>query len=153
MLFRSAVKLDKIDILSTNVVIGMFIGGMLTFLFTAFTMESVSKAAYKMIEEVRRQFRENPNIIKKETKPDYTSCVSISTTAALHEMLVPGIMAVCAPILVGVLIGPDALGGLLAGALLTGVLMAIFMANAGGAWDNAKKYIETGQQRDRKSVV
>ena len=129
----------------------MFIGGMLTFLFTAFTMESVSKAAYKMIEEVRRQFRENPGIMKGEAKPDYTSCVGISTTAALHEMLVPGIMAVCAPILVGVLIGPDALGGLLAGALLTGVLMAIFMANAGGAWDNAKKYIETGHHGGKGS--
>lgn len=149
--YAQAVKLDKIDILSTNVVIGMFIGGMLTFLFTAFTMESVSKAAYKMIEEVRRQFRENPGIMKGEAKPDYTSCVGISTTAALHEMLVPGIMAVCAPILVGVLIGPDALGGLLAGALLTGVLMAIFMANAGGAWDNAKKYIETGHHGGKGS--
>ena len=149
--YAQAVKLDKIDILSTNVVIGMFIGGMLTFFFTAFTMESVSKAAYKMIEEVRRQFRENPGIMKGEAKPDYTSCVGISTTAALHEMLVPGIMAVCAPILVGVLIGPDALGGLLAGALLTGVLMAIFMANAGGAWDNAKKYIETGHHGGKGS--
>ena len=149
--YAQAVKLDKIDILGTNVVIGMFIGGMLTFLFTAFTMESVSKAAYKMIEEVRRQFRENPGIMKGEAKPDYTSCVGISTTAALHEMLVPGIMAVCAPILVGVLIGPDALGGLLAGALLTGVLMAIFMANAGGAWDNAKKYIETGHHGGKGS--
>lgn len=149
--YAQAVKLDKIDILSTNVVIGMFIGGMLTFLFTAFTMESVSKAAYKMIEEVRRQFRENPGIMKGEAKPDYTSCVGISTTAALHEMLVPGIMAVCAPILVGVLVGPDALGGLLAGALLTGVLMAIFMANAGGAWDNAKKYIETGHHGGKGS--
>ena len=101
--YSQSVKLETIDILSTNVVIGMFIGGMLTFLFTAFTMESVSKAAYKMIEEVRRQFRENPGIMKGEAKPDYTSCVGISTTAALHEMLVPGIMAVAAPIIVGVI--------------------------------------------------
>lgn len=149
--YSQSVKLETIDILSTNVVIGMFIGGMLTFLFTAFTMESVSKAAYKMIEEVRRQFRENPGIMKGEAKPDYTSCVGISTTAALHEMLVPGIMAVAAPIIVGVIIGADALGGLLAGALLTGVLMAIFMSNAGGAWDNAKKYIETGHHGGKGS--
>ena len=139
--YAQAVKLDSIDLLSYKVIIGIFIGGMLTFLFSAFTMESVSKAAYKMIEEVRRQFREKPGIMKGEDKPDYTSCVSISTSAALHEMLLPGLMAVIVPLLVGIVLGVESLGGLLAGALVTGVLMAIFMSNAGGAWDNAKKYL------------
>ena len=142
--YAEAVDLDAINLLDFKVIIGIFIGGMLTFLFSAFTMDSVSKAAYKMIEEVRRQFREKPGIMKGTEKPDYTSCVAISTTAALHEMLLPGLMAVIVPVLVGVVLGVDALGGLLAGALVTGVLMAIFMSNAGGAWDNAKKYIETG---------
>lgn len=142
--YAEAVNLDAINLLDYKVIIGIFIGGMLTFLFSAFTMDSVSKAAYKMIEEVRRQFREKPGIMKGTDKPDYTSCVAISTTAALHEMLLPGLMAVIVPIAVGIVLGVDALGGLLAGALVTGVLMAIFMSNAGGAWDNAKKYIETG---------
>ena len=142
--YAEAVDLDAINLLDYKVIIGIFIGGMLTFLFSAFTMDSVSKAAYKMIEEVRRQFREKPGIMKGTEKPDYTSCVAISTTAALHEMLLPGLMAVIVPVLVGGVLGVDALGGLLAGALVTGVLMAIFMSNAGGAWDNAKKYIETG---------
>ena len=126
---------------------------MLTFLFSAFTMESVSKAAYKMIEEVRRQFREKPGIMKGTEKPDYKSCVSISTTAALHEMLLPGAMAVVVPILVGIVLGVEALGGLQAGALVTGVLMAIFMANSGGAWDNAKKYIEEGNHGGKGSTA
>ena len=142
--YAEAVNLDAINLLDYKVIIGIFIGGMLTFLFSAFTMDSVSKAAYKMIEEVRRQFREKPGIMKGTDKPDYTSCVAISTTAALHEMLLPGLMAVIVPVAVGIVLGVDALGGLLAGALVTGVLMAIFMSNAGGAWDNAKKYIETG---------
>ena len=142
--YAETVKLKTINLLDYKVIIGIFIGGMLTFLFSAFTMESVSKAAYKMIEEVRRQFREKPGIMKGEEKPDYKSCVGISTTAALHEMLLPGVMAVAAPLVVGIVLGVEALGGLLAGALVTGVLMAIFMSNAGGAWDNAKKYIETG---------
>ena len=142
--YAQAVQLETIDILNPKVIIGLFIGGMLPFLFSAITMESVSKAAYRMIEEVRRQFREDPGILKGESRPDYTSCVGISTTAALQEMLVPGVIAVAAPLVMGVCLGTDALGGMLAGALLTGVLMAIFMANAGGAWDNAKKYIEGG---------
>lgn len=149
--YAQAVQLDSIDLLSYKVIIGIFIGGMLTFLFSAFTMESVSKAAYKMIEEVRRQFREKPGIMKGEAKPDYTSCVSISTSAALHEMLLPGLMAVIVPLLVGIVLGVESLGGLLAGALVTGVLMAIFMSNAGGAWDNAKKYIEEGHHGGKGS--
>ena len=142
--YAESVKLSSIDILDTRVIVGLFIGGMLPFLFSAITMESVSKAAFQMIEEVRRQFKADPGILKGTSKPDYTSCVGISTTAALKEMLVPGVLAVVVPIAVGIVLGTDALGGLLAGALVTGVLMAIFMSNAGGAWDNAKKYIESG---------
>lgn len=149
--YAEAVQLKNIDLLDSRVIIGLFIGGMLPFLFSAMTMESVSKAAYKMIEEVRRQFREKPGIMKGTDKPDYKSCVAISTTAALKEMLVPGIMAVVAPLAVGLLLGPASLGGLLAGALVTGVMMAIFMSNAGGAWDNAKKYIEDGNHGGKGS--
>lgn len=149
--YSQAVHLENINVLDYRVIIGLFIGGMLTFLFSAFTMESVSKAAYKMIEEVRRQFREKPGIMKGTEKPDYKSCVSISTTAALHEMMLPGALAVVVPILVGVVLGVEALGGLQAGALVTGVLMAIFMANSGGAWDNAKKYIEEGNHGGKGS--
>ncbi len=149
--YAQAVSLDVIDILDSNVTIGILIGGMLPFLFSAMTMESVSKAAYKMIEEVRRQFRTLHGIMEGTGRPDYTSCVAISTTAALHEMMVPGIMAVLCPLVVGILLGTAALGGLLAGALVTGVLMAIFMSNAGGAWDNAKKYIEEGNHGGKGS--
>ena len=149
--YAEAVNLKTIDILNSRVIIGLFIGGMLPFLFSAMTMESVSKAAYQMIEEVRRQFKTMPGIMKGTQKPDYKSCVAISTTAALKEMLVPGIMAVLSPLAVGILLGPEALGGLLAGALVTGVMMAISMSNAGGAWDNAKKYIEDGHHRGKGS--
>ena len=149
--YAETVGLKSINLLDYKVIIGIFIGGMLTFLFSAFTMESVSKAAYSMIEEVRRQFREKPGIMKGEEKPDYKSCVAISTTAALHEMLLPGLMAVIVPVVVGVLLGVGALGGLLSGSLVTGVLMAIFMSNAGGAWDNAKKYIEEGNHGGKGS--
>ena len=149
--YAETVGLKSINLLDYKVIIGIFIGGMLTFLFSAFTMESVSKAAYSMIEEVRCQFREKPGIMKGEEKPDYKSCVAISTTAALHEMLLPGLMAVIVPVVVGVLLGVDALGGLLSGSLVTGVLMAIFMSNAGGAWDNAKKYIEEGNHGGKGS--
>ena len=151
--YAHEVKLEEagINILSPNVVIGLLIGGMLPFAFSAMTMDSVSKAAYKMIEEVRRQFREIPGILEGTAKPDYTSCVGISTTAALHEMIIPGVMAVLVPLLVGLLLGPEALGGLLAGSLVTGVLLAIFMSNSGGAWDNAKKYIEEGHHGGKGS--
>ena len=140
-----------INILSANVVIGLLIGGMLTFIFSALTMSSVSKAANHMIEEVRRQFREIPGILEGKGKPDYKSCVAISTNAALKQMILPGVIAIVAPILVGFLLGVEALGGLLAGALVSGVLMAIFMSNAGGAWDNAKKYIEGGKHGGKGS--
>ena len=153
--YAHEVKLEEagINILTPNVVIGLLIGGMLPFAFSAMTMDSVSKAAYKMIEEVRRQFREIPGILEGTGKPDYTSCVGISTTAALHEMIVPGLMAVIAPLLVGILLGPEALGGLLAGSLVTGVLLAIFMSNSGGAWDNAKKFIEEGHHGGKGSAA
>lgn len=149
--YSEAVKLSAINVLDARVVIGVFIGGTLTFLFSALTMESVSKAAYKMIEEVRRQFREKPGILKGTERPDYTTCVAISTQASLKEMYVPGIMAVLVPIVIGILLGVEALGGLLVGSLVTGVLMAIFMSNAGGAWDNAKKYIESGHHGGKGS--
>ena len=131
-----------INILDYKVTIGLFLGGMLPFMFSALTMESVSKAANKMVEEVRRQFRTIPGILAGTGKPDYKACVAISTQAALKEMLLPGVLAVVCPLAVGFLLGTEALGGLLAGALVTGVLLAIFMSNAGGAWDNAKKFIE-----------
>ena len=149
--YAQAVQLDSIDLLNYKVIVGLFIGGMLPFFFSALTMDSVSKAAYKMIEEVRRQFRTIPGILEGTGKPDYTSCVAISTQAALKEMLIPGVLAVVAPVAVGILLGPGALGGLLAGALVTGVLTAIFMSNAGGAWDNAKKYIEDGNHGGKGS--
>ena len=151
--YAETVHLESIDILDYKVIIGLLIGGVLPFLFSAMTMESVSKAAYQMIEEVRRQFRSMPGIMEGTQKPDYKSCVAISTTAALKEMLVPGIMAVASPLVVGIILGPSALGGLLAGALITGVMLAIFMSNAGGAWDNAKKYVEEGNYGGKGSDV
>jgi len=149
--YSQAVGLSNIDILNPSVVVGLFIGGMLPFLFSAMTMESVGKAAFQMIEEVRRQFRDIPGIMEGTGTPEYAKCVDISTTAALKEMLVPGIMAVVSPIAIGLLLGAEALGGMLAGALVTGVLMAIFMSNAGGAWDNAKKYVEEGHHGGKGS--
>ncbi len=151
--YAQAVNLFEggINLLDYQVIVGLFIGGMLPFLFSALTMDSVSKAAYHMIEEVRRQFRTIPGILEGTGKPDYTSCVAISTQAALKEMMVPGVMAVVVPILVGIILGPDGLGGLLAGALVTGVMLAIFMSNSGGAWDNAKKYIEDGNHGGKGS--
>ena len=151
MSYAQQVNLSAINILSYTTIIGLLIGGMLPFLFAAFTMESVSKAAYSMIEEVRRQFREIPGIMEGKSKPDYTKCVDISTKAALREMIIPGVMAVVAPIIIGFLLGTEAVGGMLAGSLVTGVMMAIFMSNAGGAWDNAKKYIENGNHGGKGS--
>ncbi len=142
---------DAVALTSPNVVIGLLIGGMLPFVFSAMTMDSVSKAAYSMIEEVRRQFREIPGVMEGTTKPDYKTCVAISTTSALKEMLVPGIMAVVVPLLVGIVLGSTALAGLLAGSLVSGVMLAMFMSNAGGAWDNAKKYIEEGNHGGKGS--
>ncbi len=149
--YTAAVRLDAVGLTDPNLIVGLFIGGMLPFLFSAMTMEAVGRAAFKMIEEVRRQFRTIPGLMEGTAEPDYASCVSISTAAALREMIVPGIMAVVAPLLAGFILGKEGLGGLLAGALVTGVLMAIFMSNAGGAWDNAKKYIEAGNHGGKGS--
>lgn len=142
--FSQVCGLEAIDLLSPIVVIGLFLGAMLPFLFSAMTMNSVGKAANQMIEEVRRQFRADKGIMEGTSKPDYANCVDISTRAALKEMIAPGLMAIIAPLLVGIVLGANALGGMLAGALSSGVLLALMMANAGGAWDNAKKYIEEG---------
>ena len=142
--YAQTVGLSIIDVLESEVIIGLFIGAMLPFVFSALTMDAVSRAAEKMIIEVRRQFREHPGILRGEEPPDYTSCVRISTNAALYEMVIPGVLAVICPIAVGMLLGVEALGGLLAGSVVTGVLLAVFMSNSGGAWDNAKKHIETG---------
>lgn len=142
--FSQVAKVSAISLLDPMVIIGLFIGAMLPFLFSAMTMNSVGKAANQMIEEVRRQFREDKGIMEGTSKPDYARCVDISTAAALKEMVAPGLLAIIAPLAVGIVLGVEALGGMLAGALAAGVLLAIMMANAGGAWDNAKKYVEEG---------
>ena len=142
--YAEVAKIETVSLLKPIVIIGLFIGAMLPFLFSAMTMNSVGKAANQMIEEVRRQFREDKGIMEGTSKPDYARCVDISTGAALKEMVIPGLMAIVAPLVVGFLLGAEALAGMLGGALSAGVLLAIMMANAGGAWDNAKKYIEEG---------
>ncbi len=142
--YAQATSLSTIDLKDPKVMVGLFIGGLLPFVFSAFSIQAVSRAAEKMIEEVRRQFREIPGIMEGTGRPEYERCVDISTAAALREMVVPGVMAVLAPVVVGYGLGAQALGGLLGGSIVTGVMMAVFMSNSGGAWDNAKKYIEAG---------
>jgi len=142
--YTTAVGLDEINLVSSKVVIGLFLGGLLPFLIAALTMTAVGKAAFEMVNEVRRQFREIKGLMEGTAKPDSERCVAIAATSAIKQMIIPGLIAVVAPILVGYILGKEALGGLLAGATLTGVMMALMMANAGGAWDNAKKYIEGG---------
>lgn len=149
--YAYAVDLSAINILEPTVVVGLLIGAILPFVFSALTMDSVGKAAHDMISEVRRQFKEIPGIMEGKATPDYAKCVTISTDAALREMVLPGVLAIASPLLVGFLLGAQALGGLLAGALSTGVVLAIFMANSGGAWDNAKKYIESGKHGGKGS--
>ena len=140
--FTEAAGLTEININNPKVIAGLMIGGMLAFLFSSLVILSVGKAANKMIDEVRRQFKEMPGIMTGADKPDYAKCVTISTDAALKEMIFPAFLAIATPLVVGFLFGAEALGGLLAGTLITGIMLAIFMANSGGAWDNAKKYIE-----------
>ncbi|MDN5344026.1 MAG: K(+)-stimulated pyrophosphate-energized sodium pump [Clostridia bacterium] len=144
--YTAAAKITAIDLTNPKVISGIFIGGMLPFLFAALTMKAVGRAAFHMIEEVRRQFRSIPGLMEGKARPDYARCVAISTDAALREMIIPGLLAVIVPLAVGLIpgLGKEALGGLLAGATVTGFLLAVMMANAGGAWDNAKKYIEGG---------
>lgn len=151
--YAQAVKLSEINLLNPLTLVGVLIGGMLPFLFGAITMSSVGKAASQMVEEVRRQFKEKKGILEGKEKPDYSRCVEISTKAALQEMILPGILAIIVPIGVGLLLGTEALAGLIGGAVVTGVLMAIMMANAGGAWDNAKKYIESGAHGGKGSYA
>ena len=150
---QAAPGLTSINIANPRVIVGILIGAMLPFLFSSLTMSSVGHAASKMIDEVRRQFKEMPGIMERTQKPDYARCVDISTKAALKEMLIPGFLAVASPLLIGFVLGSEALGGLLAGALASGISMAIFMANSGGAWDNAKKYIEEGHHGDKGSFA
>jgi len=151
--YAQVAELAVIDITSPQVIAGLLIGGMLTYFFTSRTMEAVGNAAFSLIEEIRRQFKEIPGLMEYKAKPEYARCVDISTKAALKEMIVPGLMAVIVPLAVGLIpfLGKEALGGLLAGALVTGVLQAINMANAGGAWDNAKKFIEAGEHGGKGS--
>ena len=142
--FAQASGLDAINVIEPGTIVCLLIGAMLPYLFSSLTMKSVGKAANKMIEEVRRQFEEKPGIMKDEEKPDYARCVDISTKAALKEMILPAMIAVVSPIVTGLLFGPKGLGGLLVGGLVSSIMLAVFMANSGGAWDNAKKYIEEG---------
>lgn len=142
--FAQTSGLSAIDIIKPGTVVCLLIGSMLPYLFTSLTMKSVGKAANKMIDEVRRQFKEKPGIMENKEKPDYASCVDISTKAALKEMILPAVIAVVSPILAGFLFGAEGLGGLLVGGLASAIMLAVFMANSGGAWDNAKKYIEEG---------
>ncbi len=144
MSFAQLTGINIINVVSPPVIVGLFIGGLLPFMFCSLLMKAVGKAAFKMVEEVRRQFRQIKGLLKGKAKPDYEKCISISTEAALREMVLPGILAVATPIVVGLVLGAEALGGLLVGKTVVGFLIAIFMANSGGAWDNAKKYIEEG---------
>lgn len=151
--YAESVELSSINLLNPLSLIGLFIGGMLPFLFAALTMNSVGKAANEMVIEVRRQFKEIDGIMDGTGKPDYDRCVAISTKAALREMILPGVLAVIIPVTAGLLLGAETLGGLIAGAVVTGVLLAIMMSNAGGAWDNAKKYIESGEHGGKGSIA
>jgi K(+)-stimulated pyrophosphate-energized sodium pump len=149
--FTQAAGLDEIDITNPHVVIGVFIGAIVPFLVASLTMTAVGRAAFKMVEEIRRQFREIPGLLEGKADPDPTTCVDIATKSAIKEMIVPGLFGVLTPVAVGFIIGKEALGGMLLGATVTGVLLALFMANAGGAWDNAKKYIEQGHHGGKGS--
>ena len=149
--FATRAELDVISLLNIEVLTGMFLGVLMPFIFTSLTMTAVSRAAFEMIEEVRRQFKEMPGILKGETKPDYRRCVDISTVSALKQMVVPGLLIIIPPIIVGLALGAQALGGMMIGALGTAMMLGIALSNAGGAWDNAKKFIETGEHGGKGS--
>jgi K(+)-stimulated pyrophosphate-energized sodium pump len=149
--YRQAVGLETINIMNPDVIAGLFIGGVVPFLFAALAMRAVGRTAQTMVAEVRRQFREIPGLMEGKVRPEYARCVDIATRGALREMIVPGLAAVLIPIAVGVLLHKEALGGLLAGAIVTGVPLALYLANSGGAWDNAKKYIEEGHHGGKGS--
>jgi K(+)-stimulated pyrophosphate-energized sodium pump len=142
--YGQAVGLRSMDLLHPHTVVGLFVGGMMPFLFSSLAMKAVGRAAFQMVEEVRRQFREIKGLMEGKARPDYARCVDISTRGAISRMILPGVLAVVVPLVVGLVLGREALGGLLAGAIISGLMLAIMMANAGGAWDNAKKYIEAG---------
>lgn len=143
----------QLQINNPLVMAGMFIGGIFPFIVSSLTMKAVSDAAYEMINEIRRQFRDIPGLLQGTAKPETERCINIATKAALNRMILPGTLAVLSPVIVGFVLGPEALGGMLTGALITGVMMALMMANAGGAWDNAKKYVEKGHYGGKGSAV
>lgn len=149
--YAQAANIDTLNILNPVIIVGMFLGGAMPFVISALTMRSVGKAALQMVMEVRRQFKEMPGIMAGTQEPDYNRCIAISTQASLHEMILPGVLTILAPVVVRYILGAEALGGLLVGATVTGVLLALMMANGGGAWDNAKKYIEAGHYGGRGS--
>lgn len=151
--YGKIVGLAFVDLLSPRVLVGLFIGGLMPFVFSAFTISSVGKAAIKMVQEVRRQFKEMPGIMTFQTEPDYKKAVAINTQAAIREMILPAILAITIPIVIGFLLGKESLAGLLGGSIVTGFLLAVFMANSGGAWDNAKKFIEAGNLGGKGSDV
>jgi len=142
--YARIVNLEALDLLNPRVIMGLFLGGLLPFLFCSFTLRAVGQSAFSIVKEVRRQFREIKGLVDGKARPDYRRCIAISTKSALKQMLFPSVLAIASPIVVGCLLGPAALGGLLSGAIVTGFLLAVMMANSGGAWDNAKKYIEEG---------
>ncbi|MDE5758032.1 MAG: sodium/proton-translocating pyrophosphatase, partial [Allobaculum sp.] len=149
--FAQAADLKTISLLEPGVLVALLFGAMLPFYFTALTIRSVGRAANKMIENVREQFRNDPGILAGTSKPNYIECVDISTKAALHEMILPGLIALVSPIAIGLLLGCQGLGGMLLGALVSAIMLAVFMANSGGAWDNAKKFIESGEHGGKGS--
>ncbi|MDR7409522.1 MAG: sodium/proton-translocating pyrophosphatase, partial [Armatimonadota bacterium] len=149
--YRQAVGLEAINIMDPDVTAGLFIGGIVPFLFAALAMRAVGRTAELMVNEVRRQFREIPGLLEGRARPEYARCVDIATAGALREMVVPGLSAVAIPLVVGFVLGKEALGGLLGGAIVTGVPLALYLANSGGAWDNAKKFIEEGHHGGKGS--